>query len=166
MLKKYIPNIMTFLNLSFGVLSIIEVINRNYSLAALFIIGAALVDRYDGRIARAFNVSSEIGKELDSLADLISFGAAPGILILLKYGLDNHFTGVVSILFYIICGCYRLAKYNTSKFEGVFSGVPITICGSGLSILSLINMDLNIVPIILMTFAGYLMICKLKLKKI
>ena len=71
MVKKYIPNILTFLNLSFGILSIIQVINKYYLIAALFIIGAALIDRYDGRIARAFNVSSEIGKELDSLSDLI-----------------------------------------------------------------------------------------------
>ena len=60
MLKKYIPNILTFLNLSFGILSIVEVINNNYFMSALCIILAALVDRYDGRIARMLNVSSEI----------------------------------------------------------------------------------------------------------
>lgn len=166
MLKKYIPNILTFLNLSFGILSIIEVINNNYFAAALFIVGAALIDRYDGRIARVLNVSSEIGKELDSLADLVSFGVAPGLLILFKYGLNNYLIGICIILFYIICGCYRLAKYNISIFEGVFSGIPITICGSALAVLSLINTSVKIVPIVLTIFFGYLMISKLKLKKI
>jgi CDP-diacylglycerol--serine O-phosphatidyltransferase len=166
MFKKSIPNILTFLNLSFGVISIIEVLNNNYLLAALFIVGAAIVDRYDGRIARMLNVSSEIGKELDSLADLISFGVAPGILMLFKYGLNNYLIGIAIMLFYIICGCYRLAKYNISIFEGVFSGVPITICGSALAIMSLINTNNKVIPTVFMTFLGYLMISKLKLKKV
>lgn len=167
MVKKYIPNILTFLNLSFGILSIIQVINKYYLIAALFIIGAALIDRYDGRIARAFNVSSEIGKELDSLSDLISFGVAPGFLIFFKYGLNDYLMGVAIMLFYIICGCYRLAKYNISNFEGVFSRIPITICGSVLAVLSLIvNMEMKIIVIVFMIMFGYLMISKLKLKKI
>lgn len=166
MFKKYIPNVLTFLNLSFGTLSVIEVINNNYFFAALFIVGAALIDRYDGRIARVLNVSSEIGKELDSLADLVSFGVAPSLLILFKYELNNYLIGTCITLFYIICGCYRLAKYNISIFEGVFSGIPITICGSVLAILSLINTSEKITPIVLTIFCGYLMISKLKLKKI
>jgi len=102
MFKKNIPNILTFLNLSFGILSIVEVINNDYFVAALFIIGAALIDRYDGRIARILNVSSEIGKELDSLADLVSFGVAPGLLIFFEYGLNNYLIGTCIMLFYII----------------------------------------------------------------
>ncbi|MCB2313697.1 CDP-diacylglycerol--serine O-phosphatidyltransferase [Clostridium tagluense] len=166
MFKKYIPNILTFLNLSFGILSIVEVINNNYFAAALFIIGAALIDRYDGKIARILNVSSEIGKELDSLANLVSFGVVPGLLIFFKFGLNNYLIGTCIMLFYIICGCYRLAKYNISIFEGVFSGVPITITGSALAILSLIITSTKIVPGILMILFGYFMISKLKLKKI
>ncbi len=167
MIKKSIPNVLTFLNLSFGILSIIEIINKNYLIAALFIVGAALIDRYDGRIARALNVSSEIGKELDSLSDLISFGVAPGLLIFFKYGLNDYLIGLTIMLFYVICGCYRLAKYNISNFEGVFSGIPITICGSALAIVSLIiSMESKIVAIVFMILFGYLMVSKLKLKKI
>lgn len=166
MFKKYIPNILTFLNLSFGILSIVEVINNNYFAAALFIIGAALIDRYDGRIARILNVTSEIGKELDSLADLVSFGVAPGLLIFFKYGLNNYLIGTCIMLFYIICGCYRLAKYNIGIFDGLYSGVPITITGSALAILSLIITSTIIVPGVLMILFGYFMISKLKLKKI
>lgn len=166
MFKKYIPNMLTFLNLSFGILSIIEVINNNYFSAALLIVGAALIDRYDGRIARVLNVSSEIGKELDSLADLVSFGVAPAILIIFKEGLNNYLIGIGIMLFYIICGCYRLAKYNISIFDGVFSGIPITICGSVLAIISLIHTSNKVIPTVIMILLGYLMISKLKLKKI
>lgn len=166
MLKKYVPNILTFINLSFGLVSIVEVINNHFFAAALCIIGAALVDRYDGRIARALNVSSDIGKELDSLADLVSFGAAPGILIYFKFGLGNSFVGLCIMLFYVICGCYRLARYNVSTFNGVFSGVPITIVGCILALFSFVNSDAKLIPAILMIICGYLMISSIQLKKV
>jgi CDP-diacylglycerol--serine O-phosphatidyltransferase len=173
MFKKYIPNILTFMNLSFGILSTIEVFNKNFSRGALFIIAAALIDRYDGRIARYFNVSSEIGKELDSLADLISFGVAPAILIFSKYIFDSQAFGVIGIISaqaYAICGCYRLAKYNVSEFNGTFTGIPITIAGSILALFSVFvpknNVFVIILSIILMSVLAYLMIAKFKLKKI
>ena len=166
MIKNCVPNILTFSNLAFGVLAIVEIMNKNFFLAAIFIIGAALVDRYDGRIARALNVSSEIGKELDSLADLVSFGVAPGFLILFRFGLNNYLIGIVIMIFYIICGCYRLAKYNVTMFNGIFSGIPITICGSLLALMSLINTENKIIPIVFMSCLGYIMVSKIRLKKI
>ncbi|MDO5292735.1 MAG: CDP-diacylglycerol--serine O-phosphatidyltransferase [bacterium] len=165
-MKKYIPNILTFLNLGFGVLSILEVINNNYIGAAAFIIAAAIVDRYDGRIARALNVSSEIGKELDSLADLVSFGVAPAILMLFKFGLNANLIGVAAMLFYILCGCYRLAKYNITVFDGVFSGVPITICGCVLAVISLVNISFKAIPLACLVILGYLMVSKIKIQKV
>ncbi|WP_249879158.1 CDP-alcohol phosphatidyltransferase family protein [Niallia circulans] len=73
MFIKNIPNLLTFVNLSLGVLSIVEVINQNYFVSAIYIIIAAFIDRYDGIIARRLDVCSEFGKELDSLSDLVSF---------------------------------------------------------------------------------------------
>ncbi|MBK1810376.1 CDP-diacylglycerol--serine O-phosphatidyltransferase [Clostridium sp. YIM B02505] len=172
MLKKYIPNILTFMNLSFGVISIIEVLNKNFLGAAIFIILAAFVDRYDGRIARFLNVHSELGKELDSLADLISFGVAPAILLFVKYIFPTQafsVIGVILVLTYVICGCYRLAKYNVSEFDGTFTGIPITLAGFIVSVFSLFVPTNNIAIIlfsILTVILAYLMISKLKLKKI
>lgn len=172
MFKKLIPNILTFMNLSFGVLSIIEVLKKDFLEAAIFIIAAALVDRYDGRIARYLNVSSELGKELDSLADLISFGVAPALLVFTKYNFsDMGFSacGIIFILTYILCGCYRLAKYNVSEFNGMFTGIPITVAGLILALFSLFvpNSSIAIIlSITLMIILAYLMISKLKLKKI
>jgi CDP-diacylglycerol--serine O-phosphatidyltransferase len=172
MLKKHIPNILTFMNLSFGILSIIKVLEKEFLVASILIIAAALVDRYDGRIARYFNVSSEIGKELDSLADLISFGVAPAVLIFVKYIFNYHAFGVIGIISaqaYVICGCYRLAKYNVSEFNGIFTGIPITIAGSILALFSLLvpsNSVAIISSVALMMGLSYLMISKLQLKKI
>lgn len=172
MLKKHIPNILTFMNLSFGILSIIKVLEKEFLVTSILIIAAALVDRYDGRIARYFNVSSEIGKELDSLADLISFGVAPALLVFIKYYFQNIGFGecrIIFILTYVICGCYRLAKYNVSEFNGIFTGIPITIAGSILALFSLFVHSSSLAIILstaLMMGLSYLMISKLKLKKI
>ncbi|WP_211231513.1 CDP-alcohol phosphatidyltransferase family protein [Paenibacillus harenae] len=86
---KNIPNLLTFTNMSFGVFSIVEIFNQNYFVSAMYIIIAAFIDRYDGRIARRLDVCSEFGKELDSLADLVSFGIAPALLIYFKFNFDD-----------------------------------------------------------------------------
>lgn len=172
MLKKFVPNILTFMNLSFGILSIIEALRKNFLAASIFIIAAAIVDRYDGRIARFLNVSSELGKELDSMADLISFGVAPALLIFIKYNFLNmgfRACGIIFILTYVLCGCYRLAKYNVSEFDGIFTGIPITVAGSIHAVFSLSVPSGSIAMILsiaLMILLSYLMISKLKLKKI
>lgn len=174
MLKKSIPNLLTFTNLSLGVLSILETFKQNYFLAAIFIIIAALIDRYDGRIARFLNVSSDLGKQLDSLSDLISFGLAPAFLVFIKYNfLDLDYMKVIGgcfLLSYIISGCYRLAKYNTSQFDGIFTGVPITVTGSIIALFSLVTPNNGIfsilLSILLLALLTYLMVSKFKLKKI
>ncbi|OAB40893.1 CDP-diacylglycerol--serine O-phosphatidyltransferase [Paenibacillus glacialis] len=170
--KKWIPNLLTFSNLSFGVLSILENINQNYFASAIFIIIAAVIDRYDGRIASHLNVSSELGKELDSLADLVSFGVAPALLIFNKFNyfhLDIKAVGICVLLLYIISGSYRLAKYNIGKFKGAFIGLPITVTGFILALYSLVapsNSVSRLVSIFLLMFLAYFMVSKYKFKKI
>ena len=172
MRKSCVPNIFTFINLSFGILSIIETHNGNYRLASIFIIAAALVDRYDGRIARFLQVSSDLGKELDSLADLVSFGVAPSILVFLLFDLNSYgpfgIIGIIILLLFPICGAYRLARYNAVSFNGVFTGVPITVVGCFIAILALLSIKYTIAPtllVILMLIGSYLMVSNLKLKK-
>ncbi|QAA31796.1 CDP-diacylglycerol--serine O-phosphatidyltransferase [Clostridium manihotivorum] len=171
MIKKWIPNLLTFANLSFGIFSIISAFKHNFIFGAAFILIAALIDRYDGRIARLLNVSSELGKELDSLSDLISFGVAPSLLLLIKYApLSNiYIIDIGFVLLYIICGAYRLARYNTSTFNGIFTGVPITITGSLLALFSFstpANSIYYLVSTILLVSFSYLMISKLEFKKL
>ena len=175
MRKSCIPNVFTFINLSCGVVSILSVMDEKYAMAGVFILLAGLVDRYDGRIARFLNVSSDLGKELDSLADLVSFGVAPSILVYMYFELEyfgpNGLLGFVVLLLFPICGAYRLARFNTADFEGVFTGVPITIIGCFMAFFSLIVTELNIkmsiyIVVLLMIIGSYLMVSKLKLRKV
>lgn len=173
MRKSNIPNIFTFLNLSCGVLSLLSTFNNDYTTSALLILIAGLVDRYDGRIARYLNVSSDLGKELDSLADLVSFGVAPSILIYILFNLGSFgprgLLGIILLILFPICGAFRLARYNVASFNGVFTGVPITITGCVLASFALITIwttQVQWIAITLMVLGSYLMISKLKLKKI
>ena len=79
-MKSLIPNMLTSLNLVLGMGSIISTFQGNFYQAAILIVLAMVADGLDGRVARFFNSSSDFGKELDSLCDLVSFGVAPAIL--------------------------------------------------------------------------------------
>lgn len=175
MRKSCIPNLFTFINLSCGIVSILSVMNKNYAMASVFILLAGLVDRYDGRIARFLQVSSDLGKELDSLADLVSFGVAPSILTYTLYEFSNlgpkGIIGYIILLVFPICGAFRLARYNTATFDGVFTGVPITIVGCFMALFNLLILELKVsvpssIVVILMIIGSYLMVSTLKLKKV
>ena len=173
MRKSCIPNVFTFINLSCGVVSILSAMDEKYAMAGVFILLAGLVDRYDGRIARFLNVSSDLGKELDSLADLVSFGVAPSILVYILFNLEsfgpNGLLGFAVLLLFPICGAYRLARFNTADFDGVFTGVPITIVGCFMAIFSLLNLKVTTsiyLAVFLMIIGSYLMVSKIKLKKV
>lgn len=167
--KSAVPNFFTLSNLGFGVMSLMMTFQENYKLACLFIILAALADRYDGRVARFLNVSSDIGKELDSLADLVSFGVAPAILIFNLYNYSSlGLLGYLLVLLFPIAGAYRLARYNSSTFTGVFMGIPITIAGMLMAIFALItvNHPTNIgLTMLLEIMLSYLMVSSVKFKK-
>lgn len=172
MRKSCIPNIFTFINLACGIFAILCILEKQYVSASLFIIVAGLVDRYDGRVARYLQVSSELGKELDSLADLVSFGVAPSILIYKLFELNTFgpkgLIGLALLVAFPICGAYRLARYNVSTFDGSFTGVPITITGCFLALFALISCYVAtpvILAVILVALGAYLMVSSVKLKK-
>ena len=169
--RNAIPNFFTIGNLSCGILSILVTFqNGNFQLACLFILIAGLMDRYDGRIARLLNVSSDLGKELDSLADLVSFGLAPSMLVFAMYEFYSlGVAGYLLVLAFPVAGAYRLARYNCTSFEGVFIGIPITLAGSIMTLFSLLTMNKTtniILPVIFLLSLSYLMVSKLKIKKV
>lgn len=173
MFIKSVPNLLTFANLSLGVLSILEVCKGQYVLGAVFVILAAFIDRYDGRIARHFNACSELGGELDSLADLVSFGVAPAILLHHKFGSPEsgyyEALGIALLLLFVIAGSYRLGRYNVQKFDGDFRGLPITIAGFVLSIYSLAVPSTRgsfIAAMILLPVLSLCMVSNVKLRKV
>lgn len=132
---KLLPNICTATNLLLGVIALANVFEGNYNLSIILIIIAALIDRADGMVARRYNATSAFGKEFDSLADLISFGVAPGALL---YSSVAEKWGIVALIcfgLFVLCGGLRLARYNLSESPSYFQGVPITIAGSLLAII-------------------------------
>jgi CDP-diacylglycerol--serine O-phosphatidyltransferase len=168
--KSSIPNILTFGNLIFGLLSLLTTFQANYKLSVIFILLAGIMDRYDGQVARLLKVSSDLGKELDSLADLVSFGVAPALLIFNLYEfISLGYLGYVCFLVFPVAGAYRLARYNSSKFDNVYTGIPITLAGMLVALYALmtLNREHNYpLTIIIILVLSYLMISKFQIKKV
>ncbi|QCX34620.1 CDP-diacylglycerol--serine O-phosphatidyltransferase [Caloramator sp. E03] len=165
---KLLPSIFTFLNLSFGMLSILFTLTNNTKLAALMIIISAFVDRYDGKIARKFDAVTLFGKELDSLSDLISFGAAPAILCWSLFLSNFGIIGYIITILFPIAGAYRLARFNVTQFNNVYMGVPITVAGGIIALDCLLNifiLEHNLISTILMLILSFLMVSKVKIQK-
>ena len=128
-LKSQTANVITLANLSLGGFAIIFSVNGNLRLSLLLIFIAALADRFDGMIARKFNIESDLGKQLDSMSDIISFGIAPALLLYQGILHDFGGPGTFFTVFYIGCGAFRLARFNISESNGYFTGLPITAAG-------------------------------------
>ena len=139
-IKKHIPNAITLLNLASGLLAIIAIFKGYYDEAFLFVCLGIFFDFWDGFFARKFNVSGELGLQLDSLADVVTSGVVPGLMIfkLLQdiqeddtsiYYLteDYYYMGFVPYLGFIItlASAYRLAKFNIdTRQTDSFIGLP------------------------------------------
>jgi len=156
---KQIPNLFTLLNLVFGCVAIVLILQTNQSLVllneesgtydplfpelmawgSLFIFLAAVVDFIDGFLARALHSSSDMGKQLDSLSDVVSFGVAPGMILyqLLRLGfaqqengLDVSFIALLPAFIFSAAVALRLAKFNVSTSQSdSFIGVPSPAAG-------------------------------------
>ncbi len=168
---KQIPNLFTLLNLVFGCLAIVFILQNGIMItvdaggtellyipekiwmASLFIGLAAVVDFLDGFVARLFKASSEMGKQLDSLADLVSFGVAPGMIIyqFLRLSFAQEAGGVdVSLLWllpaFIVPGAaaWRLARFNLDTSQSFsFKGMPVPAVGMFVASLPLIYWNVN-----------------------
>jgi len=132
--KHYIPNTITALNLTCGLVSVTRAMQDDLVTATLFILLAAVFDFFDGLAARLLDATSDFGKELDSLADVVSFGVAPGIIvfnllsvncegscnILDRYAITPYFGLLIPLT-----AALRLAKFNIDpRQSGSFIGLP------------------------------------------
>lgn len=173
---KQIPNLFTLLNLVFGCMAVILILQTGETLVTSSEQGtwvaqlpekiwwgsvcigiAAIVDFLDGFVARLFKATSEIGAQLDSLADVVSFGVAPGMIFyqLLRIsfigtedGLDVSIWALMPAVIFPCAGAYRLARFNVDKSQAYgFKGVPIPAAGLVVASLPLILLynyfDLN-----------------------
>ncbi|MBU8880882.1 CDP-diacylglycerol--serine O-phosphatidyltransferase [Bacillus sp. FJAT-29790] len=124
---KVVPNLFTLGNLLCGVLSITFNMSGFLEVAAIFIFLSAVFDLLDGRIARKLKVNSEFGVELDSLADIVSFGVAPALLFH-SIAAPSLLTSLAFLLFPTM-GALRLAKFSVKPTIGYFKGLPIPAAG-------------------------------------
>jgi len=123
-----IPNLFTAINMFCGYLSILSASEGNFNYAAWLIFIAAIFDALDGMVARLTNSSSELGVELDSLSDIISFGAAPSFLLYKTYFYSMDVWGILISALPLIAGGFRLARFNIQLVgfsKSFFLGLPI-----------------------------------------
>ncbi len=145
-LTRLMPNMLTMLALCSGLSAIRFALQGRWQEAVIAIVLAAVFDVLDGRVARLFNIASKFGAELDSLADLTSFGVAPGFMLYL-WSLQNEggSLGWIAVLAFVACMALRLARFNTMLEDhtapkwtkSYFTGVPAP-AGAGLALLPLI----------------------------
>ena len=181
--RVILPNILTLVGVCIGLSSIKFALDDRYGIAIIAIVFAALIDGLDGRIARLIKGTSKVGKELDSLTDVISFGVAPAF-IMYFWSLNNLGKfGWLLCLIYVICVALRLARFNVNSNEesswrdNFFEGVPSPAGGIlvlmpliySLSGFEIFKMNFEIIVPVLFVTVSFLLISKFptySLKKI
>ena len=181
--RYILPSVLTLVGVCLGISSIKFAMDGNYTFAVLFLIVAAILDGLDGRVARLIKGTSKVGKELDSLTDVISFGVAPAFIMYFWKLNELGRVGWFICLIYVVAVALRLARFNVNSSEeptwkgNFFEGIPSPAGGilvlmplffsfSELTLI-IINYDL-VVPMLFVTIS-ILLISKLptySLKKI
>lgn len=199
-MKKHIANLFTLMNLFFGCMAIVAamqtglvtstdesgmvnsiILPEKIYYASIFIGCAAIVDFFDGFVARLLGISSNLGKELDSLADVVSFGVAPSMIMyqFLRMSLAQQANGLEASMIWLlpaflfaIAGAYRLGRFNVdTSHSTLFTGVPIPAAGMTIAAFPLIYWfgQYHFITLILFNkwfwyaiilLLSYLMVCK------
>jgi CDP-diacylglycerol--serine O-phosphatidyltransferase len=170
MSKAWIPNICTSLNLVFGILAIFMMIMGGVKFGPLIdgpicILLALAADGLDGRLARYLGTANELGKEMDSLCDVVSFGTAPGVMSVLftlsvvsmaamKAGIPPAnlqyflYFSIAAGVIYAVCGMWRLARFNINAavVHGYFMGLPIPAGGCIIATATMLIANLPFIP--------------------
>jgi len=173
--NKMIPNLITVLAVCFGLSGMRFAFEGKWELAVAMVVLAAVFDALDGRMARLLRAQSKFGAELDSLADFVSFGVVPGVIVYLWALEPLGGLGWVAALFHATCCMLRLARFNTKLDDdkpafayNYFTGVPAP-AGGGLALLPMMlafqtGLDLSHVPLLVafwLVFVGFLMVSTL-----
>jgi len=172
--RMILPNMLTLIGVCIGLTSIRFSFNGQFDLAIIAIIFAALIDGLDGRIARLIKGTSKVGKELDSLTDMISFGVAPAFIMYFWTLSSLGRLGWLICLIYVICVALRLARFNINSNQepswrdNFFEGVPspaggilvLTPLVISMTNFNLFKIDNNIVVPIFFIVTSLLLISK------
>ena len=181
--RMILPNMLTLIGVCIGLTSIRFALDGRFEIAIIAILFAALIDGLDGRIARLIKGTSKVGKELDSLTDMISFGVAPAFIMYFWKLNDLGRVGWLICLIYVICVALRLARFNVSSEaepswrDNFFEGIPSPAGGVivliplifSFSDLNIFNLNYNIIVPIFFIMTSILLISKIptySLKKI
>jgi len=139
-----LPNTLTIIGVCIGLSSIKFAMDQNYGLSIIALLISGILDTLDGRIARLIKGTSKVGKELDSLTDIVSFGVAPAFIMYFWTLNELGKLGWLVVLVYVVCCALRLARFNITTYsddflwkQNFFEGVP-SPGGAGLVILPLV----------------------------
>ena len=175
--RVILPNMLTLIGVCIGLTSIRFALDGKFEFAIIAILFAALIDGLDGRIARLIKGTSKVGKELDSLTDMISFGVAPAFIMYFWVMNNLGRLGWLLCLIYVVCVALRLARFNINSnqepswkdnfFEGVPSpagGIlvmtPLIFSLSGLDQFYVFSLNYNILSVIFFITTSILLISK------
>ncbi|MBI2650340.1 CDP-diacylglycerol--serine O-phosphatidyltransferase [Candidatus Woesearchaeota archaeon] len=164
-------DIFTLFNVSLGLVSIVFSINDSFGYAALVLLIAVALDYLDGKIAKAMQQQNVFGKELDSLADTVSFGVAPAIFGFSLMQVASNLKqfqitfGMIAFTIFLFCGILRLARYNIMDLKGAFQGMPITLNGIIIPLAYFLNVPVKFYPYVYLAL-GILMISSFRIKKL
>ena len=157
-----LPDVLSLLNALFGFCALLAAYIHQPYLSAVLVFFSGASDGMDGFLARRFS-NSQLGPSLDSLADLISFGAAPAFLAITLSGLSLQ--SLIAGAVYLICGTLRLARFNvSSKSDNLFEGFPIT--ASGIAVAASVFLESPTITLILMIVLSAFMVSSVSYPKV
>jgi len=142
-IMRNLANSLTLLNLALGMLALVMIVDGNMVMGAYLILFAAVADGLDGKVSTLTKSTNEFGKQLDSLADVVSFGVLPALLAYKAAMTDLGHLGFVAASVFCACGVLRLARFNVLPPGGQFKGLPITIAGGTVAAIILYGERLN-----------------------
>lgn len=178
-IKKQIPNFITLGNAACGFVAILFAIRLDFEIALYFILLGAVLDFFDGFAARLLNVKSEMGAQLDSMSDMVTFGVAPGVsLTMYLYSItsfrypefntfgenDEAILAVLSGVLPVVFGAYRLARFNAFPSKSMdFEGLAIPSAGIFLASIPAILYAYLDISVLLFNYSGHISIVSISL---
>lgn len=167
-------NSFTVLGIILGISAIYAIVrHEQFILGAVFILTSAIIDRYDGRIARHFQLESDLGKRLDSYNDFISFALAPMVLLFELALFESSVLELFGILVFLLAAVFRLARFHREHTGDFVRGLPTTIAGLTTTFLliifhqaSLTGFGADLLFFTVLLLMGLLMFSRLRVKKI
>lgn len=166
-MRYFFPALASMSNLMCGFVSMLLAATGNIRLAAWVVFISLLFDFLDGYFSRRLNSATPFGRELDSLADLVSFVVAPAFVSFSFFKELPHLVILPAIFVYLVCGTFRLARFNVEKpLEGYFEGLATPAAAIGLNSVVLASLkndwSISLLPAGLLVFLGWMMASKMR----